>query len=95
MAKIIISSKYLQSLLSHIDFKDDGVEFIKFNGQTMNICADKIMLEADISDTPIKEHILNQSTNRWEWVYKLVCEIEEQPIVMDITEERVNITVSY
>ena len=38
---------------------------------------------------------IDQSDRRWNWIYKLVSQIDEQPITLDISEERVLITVCY
>lgn len=95
MATIIVSSKSLRIELSKIYDEGDYV----INIRTIN---DKLILytyqDQLIEINCANSHngfTYNQSDNRWDWLYKLVSKMAEQPIVMEIDDNKLRISVDY
>ena len=91
--KILISSKHLASQLNKIDFDLDcvvqvgGIKNFEINTNKQTI---KIPCEILIPSIYIK-----QDNRRWDWVKSLLNKVDEQPIVLQITENIVNVIFQY
>lgn len=96
--EFIISSKYLAKLLSVIDFYNDNVNSVWYDSSTNRLTIktnhNSIDIRVTMINTPIVTSI-NQSNRRWDWLNKLVTSVEDQPIVIRISEMTLNITFQY
>jgi hypothetical protein len=97
--KIIMSAKYLKSILNGIDFNVDTVQTIgaiTTNGgnQIVSITSNhkSFSFGAEVVNC---EDCIDQSCARWDWVYELLCQIDDQPIVIDIRKDNVRISIDY
>lgn len=93
--KIIVSSKHLQEQLSKIDFDSENINriaFVKggFNFSTMK--QDGCVI-GEIQYNYASE--MRQHQNRWDLILKLVSQIEDQPITLDIHEFKVEVTFNF
>jgi hypothetical protein len=93
--KVILSSKQLAQELSKIDFDTDRV--VEVEGESGELCIDTQLGKTIriICEVFNPEIIISQESRRWDWVYKLAKKVDEQPIVLDISENSVNIIFSY
>lgn len=92
--KILISSKVLSDNLDKINFEDEyviqvrgeGSKFIiNTNSQTIEICCEILRFSPRVK----------QNNRRWDWVANLVDKVDEQPIVLDIYENVINVVFQY
>ena len=98
--KILVSSKALANKLSRIDFANDSVFnvvlnpvgnttscelSINTNTQSIKIVVESIKFQAAV----------NQEHRNWKWVMKLLSSVEEQPVVLEISEHVVNVIFQY
>jgi hypothetical protein len=93
--KIIVSSKHLQEQLSKIDFDMEdikGITFVKggFNFSTMNSYG---FVRGEIQYNYRSE--MRQELNRWDLILKLVSQIDDQPITLDIHEFKVEVIFNF
>lgn len=92
--KIIISSKGLAAALNKIDFNNDYIEGVEaINNELCFICFRKII--SCICHTNSNSIVVKQIDSGWENVRKLVNQVDEQPIVLIITENVINIKFQY
>ena len=98
MIKTIISSKVLANELSRIDFNQNHINRV----MTSIMHPDFIILETNTNDLIMiyceveKENKeIDQQDRRWDWIYDVCSQIDEQPIVLDITENKVEIKLQY
>lgn len=99
--KFIISSKYLANTLSNIDFSDDNVETIILHTHSktniLTIQTRKTSLEIVVNMVLEKPFFktIRQNSRRWDWLKMLVTQVAEQPIVIEVTENSLDITFQY
>jgi hypothetical protein len=91
--KIIVSSKSLAECLNKIDFENGWVDHIStmvdaivFNPQAVVL---PVVIASDKKDT------IPQMESSWVSVKKLVNQISEQPIVVDILKNSVEVIFKY
>jgi hypothetical protein len=92
--KILMSSKLLASKLKEIDFEKESVERVTLDN-------DELILITQTSSVKFHVHVLEfkasvkQDGRRWDWVKSLVSRVEEQPIVLQIFDNVVNVIFQY
>jgi hypothetical protein len=93
--KIIVSSKSLAECLNKIDFEAESIErIVADKGEITFITATKaeiLSCEIMIFNPMIKQSI----DQRWDWVKKLVNQVNEQPIVVHFNEDILNVIFQY
>jgi hypothetical protein len=91
--KLLISSKTLATGLSKIDLSITKVEL---SGDELLLWSGSDYIQVRIGYR-ISEHgqSLYQNGVRWDWVKRLVDKVDEQPIILDISERSVNIIFQY
>lgn len=100
--KILISSKYLLSKLNEIDFKNNyvkNIELLEYN-IVLNTCYKSIEFTSGhftdkSNELLIKKTMFEQSNRRWDWVKQLVGSISEQPILLEIRNDFLEIILQY
>ena len=92
--KILISSKHLAAELNKIDFDNDHINSIKAKGFSIYVLTNYQSIEIPVEIIEHEPDVL-QSDRRWDWVKKLVNQVDEQPIVLDISERIVNVIFQY
>ena len=91
--KVVISSKSLYEELKKIDFDNESVESVKFIEDNMIIFT---QISCVILWIENKEKIsFNQHNARWDWVKKLLSQVDEQPIVINVNENKVSVIFEY
>ena len=92
--KILLSSTTLANKLKEFDFKSDSIWAVR--------CEDgKMYLDSNVKTVVISCEILEfkarikQDNRRWDFIKDLVTNVNEQPIVLNITEDLVNVIFSY
>jgi len=93
--KIIVSSKHLYQELSKIDFDKQGVNVVGFKKQGITLYTgyNSIDILADISYN--EPSSMKQDNNRWDLILKLVSQIDDQPITLDIHEFKVEVIFNF
>ncbi|MDD3875453.1 MAG: hypothetical protein PHT69_02470 [Bacteroidales bacterium] len=94
MMKVLLSSKLLASELAKIDFENEQVFQVRVEGSNLIINTDKQTLELWVEMLNFEPRV-KQENRRWDWVKKLVSCADEQPIVLDIHENVVNVIFQY
>lgn len=96
--KFIVSSKGLFRILSQIDFESDRVEsIICVNNEVLELLTakgDTVKIFATNKNTE-GEKSIPQDYRRWDWVYNLVKKIDDQPIVIEVSQNLLNILIQY
>ena len=92
--KVLLSSKLLASELAKIDFENEQVFQVRGEGSNLIINTDKQTLELWVEMLKFEPRV-KQENRRWDWVKKLVSCADEQPIVLDIHENVVNVIFQY
>ena len=92
--KIIISSKTLANLLNKIDFENENVLQVRGEGSNFIINTNKQTLELWVEMIKFEPR-LKQENARWDWVKNLVNQIDDQPIVIGLSENSVQIIITY
>ena len=93
--KIIVSSKQLAADLSLIDFDNDHVVEVGADENELIIDTQEgttVRIGCEMSQRTM---IIKQENRRWDWVKRLVENVEEQPIVLDISENIINVIFQY
>lgn len=99
--RIVISSKVLANALERIYPKDmvycATVRNSKLILQTANDINISIIVEAakDFDTRAAEGEVMAQIDNRWDWVYDLVRRVQDQPIVLEIGQKKVNVIFQY
>lgn len=92
--KILVSSKLLASKLNEIDFDKDSMQAIR-GGQGCVIfvsCNKNVEMGCSILDFHAR---IVQENTRWDHIKKLVNNVSEQPIILNIRRNAVNVTFQY
>lgn len=95
--RIIVSSKELSSSLSQIDFK--GGEFVK----SVKVTREHLIVYTETNVYVIgcevarlySQYWTMQGDARWDWLADVVKVIAEQPIVLEITPDKVQLTLTF
>lgn len=92
---ILISSKYLSSVLKKINFNEDNVQYIL--GGSYEISFVTTVKTIDVSCIIISDFTprIKQAERRWDWIKKLVSNVNDQPIVLNISENNVKVSFDY
>ena len=92
--KILVSSKLLARKLEEIDFENESIERVTLDN-------DELILISQTSSVKFSVHVLDfkasvkQEGRRWDWIKSLVSRVEEQPIVLQIFDNVVNVIFQY
>lgn len=92
--RIIISSKYLQTKLNNFDFKKDGILSVNSKKGLLYLNGRYSSIELWTEHKPAFNHFDQDGAN-WDWVKKLMNQVDEQPIVLDIAKNSVQIIFQY
>lgn len=92
--KILISTKQLAQDLSKIDFETEIVRQVIGEKDKLILCTDEQNVEIDCHVVEI-ESIIIQENRRWDWVKQIVEQVNEQPVVLAISEHNINVIFSY
>ena len=97
--KIIISSNRLRNELSKIDFGCDNVINVSSKNNLLteryirlNTLHQSIIIFCKID---LVNEEFDQKDARWDWVDRLVNQIDDQPIVLDISNNNIRVSVNY
>jgi len=92
--KILISSKHLASILNDIDFEKEFVTSVysKKNGITIDTNSWSYNTNCEVSEANIS---VIQKNKRWDQLKILVNKIDNQPIVLKLFENTLNVIISY
>jgi hypothetical protein len=92
--KILISSKYLAKKLEKIDFEKESVERVSLDKDEFILITQKSAIRFQVHVLEFKQSV-KQDGRRWDWVKSLVSRVEEQPIVLHIFDNVVNVIFQY
>lgn len=95
--KFIISSGYLKNKLKDANFRINPVEIISFQDEYMSLnCYNNIEISF-IQIYPYQHEIKRfyQHKVRWDFLQKIINQIDEQPIIISVSEAELNIILSF
>lgn len=92
--KILISTKQLARELSKINFKKEFVRQVLGEKNKLTLCTDEQNVEIDCEIIEFEPRI-NQQDRRWDWVKQTVERVSEQPVVLFIHENNINVIFNY
>jgi hypothetical protein len=92
--KILISSKLLASKLKEIDFEKESVERVTLDKDELILITQTSKVNFHVRVLQFKASV-KQEGRRWDWVKSLVSRVEEQPIVLHIFDNVVNVIFQY
>ena len=94
--KIVISSKVLAIQLNQIDFKGgEYVEFADLADGILTITTSQRAIRIHVDASPLGPVLFKQGEARWDWACEMLKSISEQPIVLELMDNCVKITVAY
>lgn len=91
--KLLVSSNYLAQQLNKVDFHE--VSAVRLEGKELQIFTNNGMVKVDCEVLKCDFPIVPQEHRRWDWVKKLVNQVNEQPIVLRIYRGYVEIAFQY
>lgn len=83
--KILLSSKYLALKLSEIDFDKESVWNVSLNDRILNINTATKCIQVHVEVIRFAAQV-RQDHRRWVWIYHVVRNVSECPIVLEIRE---------
>ena len=86
--KLLVSSKYLAQKLAELDY--ETVLRLDLNEKELTFVTANKSISMNVEVLRF-ESTVNQENRRWDWVRNDVTAINEQPIILDISEKVVNI----
>jgi len=100
--RLILSSKTLSKALSEFDFNNESINMAELslgeNHKLKNLRLYgnvKGVVELRDIETFEESQCLNQTDVRWDFIFDTLSKIQEQPIVLEIWQNRVNINLQY
>jgi len=98
--KILVSSKALANKLSRIDFDNDSVYNLVLNpiGNTTSceLSINTIKQSIKIMVESVKfQAAVNQEHRNWDWIKQTLMAVNDQPVVLEITENCVSVIFQY
>lgn len=100
--KIIISPKGLKKTMDILD--SDKITAVSIVGnkfslhsgvQSISIMVSTTEEEFNRANLLDEKYTFNQENVRWDWIYKMVSVIEEQPMVIDFGNDKANLIFQY
>jgi len=92
--KILLSSKLLASKLKEIDFEKERIERVVLNDGELTLIAQTTSVKFHVHILEFKSSV-RQDSVMWDWVRSLVDSVDDQPIVLQIFENSVNVIFQY
>lgn len=93
--RFICSSKSLGNKLKAFFHNDSRVETISYHNKTLTIVGPKEFFNLDVEGKPWEIDALNQSGRRWDWVRDTLLQVDDQPVVLDVSEKIINVIFQY
>jgi hypothetical protein len=93
--KVLLSSKRLAQELSSINFQSEFVRRVSVERDELTIITGESILKFDVHVLDYKNPVVLQKDKRWDWVWLLVNRVDDQPVILDIYENVVNVTFQY
>ena len=93
--KILISSKQLAHELNKIDFRIENVIGIIEESKGIVLSTERQNIETSCIILTEGMKIIKQYKRRWDWIKKLVNQVDEQPVTLEISEGIINVIFQY
>lgn len=93
--KIIISSEALAIGLNKIDFDINSIECLQYVDNNLCLYVDDIVIHIGCAASFGNSKVYNQADRGWEHIKALMNQIDEQPVVLDISEKIINLIFQY
>jgi hypothetical protein len=94
--KIITSSKTISVFLKDIDFRATHIIATEIREDSIILHFEDFKVIQIPSVLCKKDFSVTQSDDlRWDWIFKLCNQINEQPILLTLTPNSVNLTTQY
>lgn len=92
--KLLVSSKRLHGALSKFDFDTDCIVRVNLEDSELLLISNKQTEKVWLDIIEFKPS-LAQDGPRWDWVRQLMSGITEQPVVLNISEKKVEVVFQY
>jgi hypothetical protein len=92
--KIIVSSKSMYNCLKGIYFDNESVISVYLNRNELIFYTSKRSVSLLVESSE-QMALYNQADRRWDWVCELLKSVGEQPIVMEITDKKLDVIFQY
>ncbi len=92
--KIIVSSKQLAVQLNEFDFKNDSIQAVRAENSKLFLDSQKKTVEIWCEISEFRARIVQESV-KWDYIKNLVNQVDEQPIVLEITKNFVSVIFQY
>ena len=94
--KVIVSSKTLAAYLHSFDWKESRIERVGYFDGKLHIESDDYRVEIDCEVSHDSRIVwLDQRECRWDWLEDVVRRISEQPVVLEISINRLQLILSF
>lgn len=93
--KVVVSSKTLANALSELDLENELVYNVVLENNILSINTDSKTVKVGVGTVVFSAAVPNQSDVKWDWVKRLVCAVEEQPITLHIFPTGINVLFQY
>ena len=92
--KIIVSSKQLAVKLNEFDFENDSIQAVRAENSNLYLDSQKKTVEIWCEIYEFRARIIQENV-RWDWIRNLVNKVDEQPVVLKISMNLVNVIFHY
>ena len=95
--KVLVSKSSLYKTLNKIDFANETVQVIdlEHDSSCMVIYTSEQKLELKVNILKYSPSRVEQDEQRWDWLYSLCCDIEEQPIILTLRRNILKATFEF
>lgn len=93
--KIVISSEALATKLNDIDFDISSIECLQYENNHLTLYVNDTTISIGCAASFDRSKIYNQDCVRWEFIKTLMNQVDEQPVVLDISEANISVIFNY
>jgi hypothetical protein len=93
--KIVVSSKSLAICLNKLNLETEYVLSVTLKDKILRFNTLKHSVEIYVEPNTSEPTYIRQENRRWDWVKKLVNQVNDQPISVEISESSVNLIFQY
>ena len=92
--KILISSKVLANTLNQFDLKNESIEYIVLDRNNIYFHGVFKVVKSEC-EIIVFTGLAKQDGRRWDWVKELLNKVDEQPIVLVISEQKIDVIFQF
>jgi len=92
--KILVSSKMLAHKLNQFDFGKESIEEVALKGRYIYFHSPSKFVKSECAIIVYTGKV-KQEDRRWDWVKELLNKADEQPVVLVISQQKIDVIFQY